>query len=172
MNKLSRPACAQQGAALMIGLMLLLVLTILGIAAIRGTTTQERMSANSQQYATTFQATESAIRTVMGYLRGQILPPASMTQSILITALNNGTAPTATQLNATAIQADTDSANDVTATATTIYTGTAPLSGFRMVVESGSYVGYQFTINSTGNQTGSNATAHHLQGVSRVGPKP
>ncbi len=52
----------QRGAALVIGLILLLVMTLLGVTARRGTTLQERMSGALSDQNTAFQAAETALR--------------------------------------------------------------------------------------------------------------
>ena len=53
---------AQRGVALVVALILLLVATLLGLAASRGTALQERMSANSYDRSLAFQRSESALR--------------------------------------------------------------------------------------------------------------
>ena len=163
-------ARSQHGAALIVGLMLLLVLTLLGIAAIRGTTGGERMSANHQQHIQTFQATETAIHGVMAELRGEIDPPTGTAESILITAINNGVNPDAAKLAKT--QRAAAAGKGMTSKSQMAFTGTANLAGFRMGVESGAYVAYQFTIDADGKQAGTNATSHQQQGIARAGPKP
>lgn len=54
----------QKGAALIISLILLLIMTILGLAGIRGITQQERMANQSFDRSLAFQATEAALREV------------------------------------------------------------------------------------------------------------
>lgn len=156
--------------ALIVGLMLLLIMTILGIAAMRGTFQQERMSANNQQQTVTFQGAEAAIRSVMDELRAVMPSPSGTTQSILITALNNGTSPTSTQLANTQRTATTG--NSTTNSATMIFVGTSPMAGFRMGVDSASYVAYNFMINATSTQANTSASSTHQQGIARVGPSP
>ncbi len=53
---------SQQGVALFISLVMLLILTILGVSAVQTTALQERMSRNSLDNNLAFQAAESAIR--------------------------------------------------------------------------------------------------------------
>jgi len=55
-------ARAQRGVALVVALILLLVATLLGLAASRGTALQERMSANSYDRSLAFQRSEAALR--------------------------------------------------------------------------------------------------------------
>jgi Tfp pilus assembly protein PilX len=52
----------QQGAVLLISLMILLVLTLLGLNSLNGSLLEEKMAANAQTSTTLFQAAESTIR--------------------------------------------------------------------------------------------------------------
>lgn len=52
----------QSGVALVIALVLLLAITLVGLAGIRGTTLQEKMSSNMQDRDVAFQAAEAALR--------------------------------------------------------------------------------------------------------------
>jgi type IV pilus assembly protein PilX len=52
----------QRGVTLVIALLLLLAVTLLGLASMRGTGMQERMSANMYDRAIAFQAAESSLR--------------------------------------------------------------------------------------------------------------
>ncbi len=52
----------QRGVALAVALILLLVVTLIGLAASRGTVLQERMSANSYDRSLAFQRSEAALR--------------------------------------------------------------------------------------------------------------
>lgn len=162
----------QGGIALVIGLLLLLVITILSVVAMRGTSLQERMSANNQQQTITFQGAESAIRNVMDELRSVTPPPSGATQSILITALQNGTSPTSTQLAATTRTADTTSSNSnngTTNTATLTYKNTTTLTGASLGVGSG-FVSFNFVVDATSTQANTNSSSHHQQEIGRAGP--
>ena len=53
---------SQAGAALLVALVFLIVLTILGLATMRGTTLQERMAGGSRDYNLALQAAEAALR--------------------------------------------------------------------------------------------------------------
>lgn len=57
-----RPAQRQRGVALLVVLMLLLVMTLLGLASLRGTLLEERMSASIFDRGLMFQAAEAALR--------------------------------------------------------------------------------------------------------------
>jgi len=52
----------QRGVALVVALVLLLVATLIGLAGVRGTNLQERMSANMYDRSLAFQRAESALR--------------------------------------------------------------------------------------------------------------
>ncbi|CAG4971127.1 pilus assembly PilX family protein [Novilysobacter luteus] len=54
--------CQERGAALIVVLILLLVMTLLGLASLRGTLMEERMSANMYDRSIGFQAAEAALR--------------------------------------------------------------------------------------------------------------
>jgi len=53
---------SQRGVALVVALVLLVVATIIGLASVRGTNLQERMSANMYDRSIAFQRAESALR--------------------------------------------------------------------------------------------------------------
>lgn len=52
----------EKGAVLIIALIMLLLLTIIGISSMRGTTMQERMAGNMRDQSQAFQASETALR--------------------------------------------------------------------------------------------------------------
>jgi type IV pilus assembly protein PilX len=60
-NRVALPR-RQQGVALVVALVLLLVVTIIGLASMRGTSLQERMSANMYDRSLAFQRSEAALR--------------------------------------------------------------------------------------------------------------
>lgn len=52
---------SQRGVALIVSLILLILITLLGLAAVRGTTTQQRMTANFYDRSVAFQNAEAAL---------------------------------------------------------------------------------------------------------------
>ncbi|MGB3391922.1 MAG: PilX N-terminal domain-containing pilus assembly protein [Stenotrophomonas sp.] len=62
MNISPRISGQQQGASLLVVLILLLLMTVMGLAVLRGTTMEERMTANLYDRSLGFQAVESALR--------------------------------------------------------------------------------------------------------------
>ena len=55
----------QQGAALVIGLVVLMIMTLIGISSMSSTTTELKIANNLQTHNTAFQVSESAVRTVI-----------------------------------------------------------------------------------------------------------
>ncbi|MCP4048669.1 MAG: pilus assembly protein PilX [Gammaproteobacteria bacterium] len=62
----------QSGVALIIGLIVLLLLTIIMISALKVTALEERMAGNSQNHNVAFQAAESALREAEAYIESGI----------------------------------------------------------------------------------------------------
>lgn len=60
----------QSGVALVIGLVMLLVITLIAVAGMSSSTMHEKMSANAQNINRTFQAAESAVGALTGVLTG------------------------------------------------------------------------------------------------------
>lgn len=56
-------AIPQRGSALIIALVFLLIMTLLGVSAMQGTTQQESMAGNARQRNLAFQAAEAAVRS-------------------------------------------------------------------------------------------------------------
>lgn len=78
MTSFTRPrAHSQRGASLIVVLILLLVMTLLGLAVLRSTLLEERMSSNLLDRSIAFQAAESALREGELVAAGQPAVPAS-----------------------------------------------------------------------------------------------
>jgi type IV pilus assembly protein PilX len=73
----------QGGAALMVALVMLLILTVIGVTAIRTTTLQERMAGNMRDANLAFQAAEAGLRDGEALVRGAVLPPFDGTAGLL-----------------------------------------------------------------------------------------
>ena len=73
-NKLSYRK-SQQGAALVVGLMLLVVITVLAISGMNTATTELAMARNDQAYEDSFQAAETGIATALS--QGQFVTTGS-----------------------------------------------------------------------------------------------
>lgn len=70
----------QQGAVLLISLMILLIMSIIGIAAMNTTTMEEKMASNNQQRQQAFQAAETALRDAEAWLTDNIVNVAALGQ--------------------------------------------------------------------------------------------
>ncbi len=164
----------QRGAALVVALILLLVLTLLGVAALRTTTLEERMAANSQERNRAFHAAESGLtQGLLSMLPGADLssliydPPDSGSQMLD----NDPTGGTATQSGAVI-------------SATFVDTGAMPIGSGTEANQGGNLAAYYFNVTSTGGNnmtagadglasaaaTGNNAEAVLNQGTWKPGP--
>lgn len=68
---INRAPRAQQGAVLVVALIMLLLLTIIGISSMRSTTLQERMAGNLRDESHALQAAEAAMRQGEAVVKGQ-----------------------------------------------------------------------------------------------------
>ena len=65
-----RPGSHQRGMVLVISLLMLLVLTLIGLAATRSTTLEQRMTINQNDQEVAFEAAEAALRDGESTLSG------------------------------------------------------------------------------------------------------
>lgn len=72
----------QQGAALVVGLILLVVITVLAISGMNTATTELAMARNDQNYENAFQAAETGLETALSQGAFNTLAGASVTQTI------------------------------------------------------------------------------------------
>jgi type IV pilus assembly protein PilX len=70
-------AAPQRGVALIISLILLLVMSLLGVAAIRGVAMEERMAGQTFDRSLAFQATESALREAEALIETKPADPSA-----------------------------------------------------------------------------------------------
>lgn len=68
----------QQGISLIVVLIILIVITLLGLASVRGTLLRERMSANMYDRSLAFQSAESALRQAENAVRTAALAGAAI----------------------------------------------------------------------------------------------
>ena len=73
----SRGASTQRGVALVVALILLVVITLVGLAAVRGTIMQQKMTANFYDREVAFQATEAALRQAEALVQGTAVVPSA-----------------------------------------------------------------------------------------------
>lgn len=67
---------SQRGATLIVALVLLVVVTLLGVASLRGVLLQERMAANQYDRSLAFQAAEAALRAAEAYVEANVPVPS------------------------------------------------------------------------------------------------
>jgi type IV pilus assembly protein PilX len=86
MRSLSRPKYkeirSQRGAALIVSLVFLLILTIISVASMQTATLQERMAGNMKEDIIAFQAAEAALRTGENFIGSGILPTFNGTNGL------------------------------------------------------------------------------------------
>lgn len=71
-TSLHRPHSAQAGVSLVVVLVLLLIMSLLGLAVLRGTLLEERMSANMYDRSLAFQQAESALMEAQDRVRARV----------------------------------------------------------------------------------------------------
>ena len=141
----------QRGAALVVGLLLLVVITVLAISGMNTATTELAMARNDQPYEDAFQAAETG----------------------LATALSQGRFPTAAE---TTIQPDTSSNRSISTTIQYEDSTMVPDKAFSLGVGSG-IAAHHFLATSQaefrrdpGNVTDRDSSAIHSQAFYVVGP--
>ena len=164
---------SQRGVALAVGLIFLFIVTLVGLAAMRVTTSQTLQAASYQFKTITFQGSEGGIRTVMGEILGDIPAPASA-PNILVQALNAEQADPAASAGPPQRSPDL-STDGRTVNTTAVMTSDnpngdgPPLENYSL---SGSVAAYRFSIRSRSDIPNTSARSDHQQGVVRIGPKP
>ena len=112
----------QQGAVLVVSLILLLVMTLLALSAMRSTTLEERMGGNARNQETAFQAAEAVLRAgELSLLVYTTEPIASSDGSTDIWVLD---APDPDSTNSTAWWKESTRDSAWWATKAEVYTGT------------------------------------------------
>lgn len=157
MNSLSPPGNAQHGAVLISALLILVIMTIVGIAALSTTSLGERMTANMQERLLVFFSAEAPTYVLLEDIRTSDQP--------IFEAITNGTQttdfsslfPGSTIVNSTSLS----------------YLGcgsAALVPGFSGNLQQGGLAINVFRINSDSRRAGSLATATTAFGGVRIGP--
>jgi len=141
----------QEGAVLIIGLLLLIIVTLLGVSGVKSTVLEKNMTANAQFHMQTFQATESAIDSTIG------------DDSVYIESMSAGE-------NGTTREYDVNhDAHAYEISSSTTITSAKPLPAVTYSLDA--YAAYPFTIRGRSEIDGVSARTHHIQHVKKVGPK-
>jgi len=147
----------QQGAALIIGLLILLVMTVIGVSALNTTTMDSRIASNVQNANVAFQiADSSGNETRTGVRADEIIKDCAIAKDQLATPTTHDVSHN----NLNNSQFESDSAVK--------YTGqTTPPEGFSL----DEFAGYGFDVDSTGQVAGTNTAVTIKQGLVK-GPYP
>ncbi len=135
MNRLSAPKTAQRGAALVVALILLLVLTVLGVTGMSISSTELVMAGSEQDRGRAFQAAEIGIERATRDL-GTV--PATPGSSVTVAATEVTDSPV----------------NSATGEATDTYTTTSAYSGSSDIISDFNgtkFMGFHYSVRSTGN---------------------
>ena len=145
-------AASQTGAALFVALVMLLLISIIGVAGVRSVVMEKSMATNSQYEMLVFQGADSAIEGVLS------------DGTAFVDAINTAIGEDLPSRSYTLDHVD----NYFTiASSATIQAGTPEIPiGFTL----GDFVSYPFTIDSTSTIATINASDRHVQTASRVAP--
>jgi len=173
LGRLRRSPPAERGVALVISLVLLVAMTIVGIATLSGTRMNERIASNAQQKSIAFEVAESAIdavwdqngiRNLIAAQGGSYSEPAAIPLPLVDAALS----------------ADFDQSRDgvvrfdVEASVTVRYCGEgAPVLGTGLSADEsgGTIVGLLADVNGVATLDGSSTRADHVQRISLNSPR-
>jgi type IV pilus assembly protein PilX len=141
------PRNRQQGAALVVGLVLLMVLTILAVSGVFTSTMELRMVRNTQSQERAFQAAEVAIENALA-------------NPLISTSIPEVQAPTA---NPNSV--DDQYSYTLAHTCTTL----PPVGAEGWSLGSSGFLAYHFQVDASGTGP-DNAVAQHVQGFYIIGP--
>ena len=82
MNRINLPG-NQNGAALVVGLILMVVITVLAISGMNTATTELAMARNDQNYENAFQAAETGLETALAQGRFNTLANVNLEQNVI-----------------------------------------------------------------------------------------
>ncbi len=140
-------AGSQRGAALIVGLVLLLAITVIGVSGMNASTLELNMAGNMQAQEAAFQAAEAGIDIAMA--RGMY--SADEPRTLEWTALGDGVSRTRSVTSCVA-------------------TTPVPDIAFSTGTGTGMLQAWHFDVVAEGEQTNRNARASHRQGFYVVGP--
>ena len=143
----------QNGAALVVGLILLVVITVLAISGMNTATTELAMARNDQNYENAFQAAETGLALALGQGTFDTLVGATVTQTIT------------TYESVTAVITFEDS-TPVPDRAFSLGAGSG-IAAYHFIATS-----QASSMRDPGNPTDRDSTAVHTQAFYVVGPEP
>ncbi|WP_203301798.1 pilus assembly PilX family protein [Marinobacter sediminum] len=157
MNQIQFPSLAhrQRGAVLIVSLIILLVLTLVGIAGMNTSVLQERMAVNAQNSNRAFQAAESSVRALADELYADDL---TLLRESMKDANDKSSVKTFTA----------DAANGITATYQAEYLGEVIItSGSSMDANESSTLlkGFRYELRGTATMDGTGAASTVFTGI-------
>lgn len=148
----------------MVGLMLLLVLTLGGLAAVRLSTGQVRMAASYEMQMLAFQAADSAIREALAALR---LGDAAAETALAAALAHAGEAAWTPPVRALTFGEPPLAAD---AQVVVRYLGAVPAAGYSLGSGPGSLVAHGFEIAASATVRRGASGSFQQQGLWRIGP--
>ena len=147
-----RTAGRQSGAVLFVGLVMLLMISIVGVAGIRSVVMEKNMATNNQYEMLVFQGAESAIEGVLA------------DDDAFVAAINTAIDDPPP---ARSFTLDHDNYSFSITSGASISAGTPEVAiGFSL----GEFVSYPFTITSSSSIASINASDTHVQTASKIAP--
>jgi hypothetical protein len=140
---------SERGATLFVALVLLVLISLLGVGALKNASVEEQMSANLYQKNIAFQASESAVEATLG------------NDTLISQTLSANGTPVSQNVPTTV--------PGVNASVTYSYVGDGPASGFSIGNGSG-FSAAHLMITATGSVPAINASTTTVHGVYRVSP--
>ena len=140
----------QNGAALMVAMVMIFMLTVMGLKAMRSSNLDRRMTANAIQSSITFQAAESATELVLN-------DPANMNAAL------KGKVKMSPELSA---------APELLIGVDFEYVGDGTASGYSLGTNSGGFIALRYEALGTATINTTNAESNVLQGAYRIVPAP
>jgi len=152
-----------RGGALLVALILIFMLSLMGIASMRGSTLERQMASNSIQTATTFQAAESASEMAINN-------EENLTDAINIAdieAVNKGEI-----YDSDTVEVSIDLQQDIGMKSKVVlqYIGDGPAYGYSAGIGGSNFVAYRFDIEAESEVEAVRSRAFVTQGAYRVAP--
>ena len=140
-----------QGMALILALVLLLVMSMLGVAGMQAAVMEQNMTSNAQQHMETFQAAESGLESTTG------------NDTVLGNALSAGNSGVDTSLDVSPTNGHYAGITSTNAT----FIGNASAVGYTLTA----YTNYAFELVARATLSAGSAVSQHTSNISKLGPK-
>ncbi|UJS24020.1 pilus assembly PilX family protein [Thiothrix winogradskyi] len=170
----------QQGAVLVWGMVILLTLTVIGIAATRMATVDSRIAGNQMTYMLTFQGADSMLNKSRSLYEVMLTVQKGTAENGIhrVRKMDDMRAVEAAQADGTWNDGYTDNTSGVAVTAQSSMgdeSGCPPLKGIAMTTEmtpdAGGIACRVFTTDAAASLSGTGAQSRHSEGVLKPVPK-